>query len=134
MLKFNTQNYQMIKRREGTSIYFLKYTTTISSFIFTLHEKCPNMEFFLVRIFPHVDWICEDKEYLRMLENTYQKKLRIWTLVTQWQKGKESDDEESYDEKILESVIVPPPTTRARQRRNKTRKRNKNVNPKHVIN
>ena len=71
---------------------------------------------------------------VRMLENTDQKKLRIWTLVTQWQKGKESDDEESYDEKILESVIVPPPTTRARQRRNKRRKRNKNVNPKHVIN
>ena len=33
----------------------------------TLRKKCPNMEFFLVRIFPHLD----------------QKKLRIWTLFTQ---------------------------------------------------
>ena len=35
--------------------------------IFQLPEKCPNTEFFLVRIFPHSD----------------QKKLRIWTLFTQ---------------------------------------------------
>ena len=33
----------------------------------TLREKCPNMEFFLVRIFPHSD----------------QKKLCLWTLFTQ---------------------------------------------------
>ena len=33
------------------------------------------MEFFLVRIFPYS---------LRMRENTDQKKLRIWTLFTQW--------------------------------------------------
>ena len=33
----------------------------------TLREKCPNTEFFLVRIFPHMD----------------QNKLRIWTLFTQ---------------------------------------------------
>ena len=41
----------------------------------TLREKCPNTEFFLVRIFPYLDWI---------RENTNQKKLRIWTLFTQW--------------------------------------------------
>ena len=29
-----------------------------------LHEKCPNTEFFLVRIFPHSDWIRRDTEYL----------------------------------------------------------------------
>ena len=34
----------------------------------TLSQKCPNTEFFLVRIFPYSD----------------QKKLRIWTLFTQW--------------------------------------------------
>ena len=38
------------------------------SFKGSLREKCPNTEFFLVRIFPHSD----------------QKKLRIWTLFTQW--------------------------------------------------
>ena len=35
------------------------------------HEKCPNTEFFLVRIFLYLDWI---------QENTDQKKLRIWIL------------------------------------------------------
>ena len=37
---------------------------------YTLSEKFLNTEFFLVRIFPHSD----------------QKRLRIWTLFTQWQK------------------------------------------------
>ena len=40
-----------------------------------LLEKCPNTESFLVRIFLYLDWI---------QENTEQKKLRIWTLLTQW--------------------------------------------------
>ena len=30
----------------------------------TLREKCPNTELFLVRIFPHSDWIRRDTEYL----------------------------------------------------------------------
>ena len=38
-----------------------------------LREKCPNTEFFLVRIFPH-----------SVRENMDQKELRIWTLFTQW--------------------------------------------------
>ena len=32
--------------------------------IFTLREKCPNTEFFLVHIFPHSDWIRRDTPYL----------------------------------------------------------------------
>ena len=40
----------------------------------TLYEKNPNTEFFLVRIFLYS---------VRMLENTDQKKLRIWRLFTQ---------------------------------------------------
>ena len=38
-------------------------------------KKCPNMEFFLVRIFPYLEWI---------LKNTDYKKLRVWTFSTQW--------------------------------------------------
>ena len=30
----------------------------------TLREKCSNTEFFLVRIFPHSDWIRRDTSYL----------------------------------------------------------------------
>ena len=40
----------------------------------SLHEKCPNTEFFLFCIFPYLDW---------MRENTEHKKLSIWTLFTQ---------------------------------------------------
>ena len=40
-----------------------------------LREKCPNKEFFLVLIFPHLDWIWT------------RKKLRIWILFTQWRLG-----------------------------------------------
>ena len=42
--------------------------------LFSLREKYPNTEFFLVCIFPYLDW---------MQENTEQKKLSIWTLCTQ---------------------------------------------------
>ena len=50
-----------------------------------LSEKCPNMELFLVRIFPHSDWIWRDTKYsVRMRENADQKNLRVWTLFTQW--------------------------------------------------
>ena len=30
----------------------------------SLREKCPNTEFFLVHIFPHLDWIRRDTPYL----------------------------------------------------------------------
>ena len=51
----------------------------------TLREKCPNTEFILVRIFPHLDWIRRDTLYsVWMWENTDQEQLRIWTLFTQY--------------------------------------------------
>ena len=40
----------------------------------SLREKCPNMEFFLVRIF-----LCS----VRIQKNMDQTKLRIWTIFTQ---------------------------------------------------
>ena len=53
----------------------------------SLREKCPNTEYFLLRIF------CIWTEYgglrskspysVRIQENTEQKKLRIWTIFTQ---------------------------------------------------
>ena len=43
----------------------LKYTLKIlQPMRQALHEKCPNTEFFLVRIFQHSDWIRGDTEYL----------------------------------------------------------------------
>ena len=67
----------------------------------SLHEKCPNREFFLVCIFLYSDWIrsawsvfsCIRTEFgdllrqslysVRIQENTDQKKLRIWTFFMQ---------------------------------------------------
>ena len=40
----------------------------------TLREKCPNAEFFLIRIFLYL---------VEVQEKTDEKKLRIWTLLTQ---------------------------------------------------
>ena len=40
----------------------------------SLREKCPDTEFFQVRVFLHSDWIWD---------NTDQKKICIWTLFTQ---------------------------------------------------
>ena len=51
----------------------------------SLREKCPNKEFFLVRIFLYSDWILRKSPFsVQIQENTEQKKLRIWTLFTQW--------------------------------------------------
>ena len=53
----------------------------------SLRQKCPKTEFFLVRSFPHSDWIRRDTSHPdsdRMRENTDLKKLCIWTLFTLW--------------------------------------------------
>ena len=65
--------------------YFMKNTTNFSNqfsnflenfyyfygplqkWPFSLREKCLNTEFFLVRIFPHSDWIRRDTQYLSVL-------------------------------------------------------------------
>ena len=50
---------------------------------FPLREKCANTEFFLVCIFPYLDWIRSKSPYsVWMRENKDQKKPRIWTLFT----------------------------------------------------
>ena len=50
------------------------WKTLLKEILFvTLREKCPNTEFFQVRIFLHS---------VRIQENTEQKNLRIWTLFT----------------------------------------------------
>ena len=43
-----------------------------------LREKCPNTEFFLVRIFPHSDWIRISPYSVQMRENTEQKNFVFW--------------------------------------------------------
>ena len=63
-----------IKKQTFFKSYWKIHATRIWE-AFTLREKCPNTEFFVLRIFPHS---------VQIRENTKQKKLRIWTLFMQW--------------------------------------------------
>ena len=44
--------------------HFYDFLETLSTRIRALCEMCPNTEFFLVLIFPHLDWIRRDTRYL----------------------------------------------------------------------
>ena len=46
----------------------------------SLREKCRNTELFMVRIFPHSDWIRRVSGKIRTRKNC------VWTLFTQWNK------------------------------------------------
>ena len=68
----------------------------------SLCEKCPNTEYFLVRIFPHSDYS------VRMRENTDQKILRIWPLFTQWLSHELERDTRLHTEGIEEITRTKP--------------------------
>ena len=73
------------KKRLGLKVWIHVFLRTILQ-EHTLREKCPDTDFFLVHIFPHLDWIRSISLYsVQMRENTDQKKLCIWTLFMQWQ-------------------------------------------------
>ena len=55
------------------------FNRLVANNYWTLPEKYPNTGFFQVRIFRNLDWIL-----VPIQENTYQKKLRICTIFTQW--------------------------------------------------
>ena len=61
----------------------------IESSTSSLREKCPSTELFLVRIFPHSDWIRRNTKYLSVFSlnaGKYRpKQLRIRTLLMQCQ-------------------------------------------------
>ena len=48
----------------------------------TPHGKCPNTEFFLVRIFLYLNWIFNPYS-VRIQQNTGQKIVRVWVRFTQ---------------------------------------------------
>ena len=76
---------------KGTTLNKLLYNTALgyTRYHWTLREKCPNTEFFLIRIFPHLTEYGEIRNIspysAQMWENTDHKKIRIWTLFTQWE-------------------------------------------------
>ena len=50
----------------------------------TLREKCPNTEFFLVRVSPYSEWIWKDTEYLSVFSPNAEKHRLEKTLFMQW--------------------------------------------------
>ena len=60
----------------------------------SLREKCPNTEFFLVRIFLYSD----------------QKRLRIWTLFTQWRLWRIYWNNNTFLSTALISIITGKPS------------------------
>ena len=71
-LHFCVQCYKAMSKLFLLLIHFRSMLLFVNT-IKTLREKCPNTEFFLVRIFPYS---------VRIRENTDHKKLRIWTIFT----------------------------------------------------
>ena len=49
----------------------------LSNLSLTLHEKCPNTEFFLDRIFPHSDWIRRDTVQIRSFFWSVFSRIRV---------------------------------------------------------
>ena len=57
------------------------------SWRYALGEKCPNTELFLVRIFPHSEWIQRDRKYLRIHASCRKIRTRnnsVFGHFTQW--------------------------------------------------
>ena len=76
-------------RRYFDSIFLMKIRCSImesSSGIFhlrrnlALRQKCPNTGIFLVRNFPHSDWIRRDTEYLSVF-NPNVGKYAVWVMM-----------------------------------------------------
>ena len=72
----------------------------------TLREKCPNMEFYL-SVFSRTgaeygDLRNKSPYSAQVLENTDQKKLRIWTLCTQWKSV-----QNCYNQKLVIGNLKP---------------------------
>ena len=65
-----------------------KWERICPSWKYILREKCPNTEFFQVRIFPHSDWIRWDTPYLSVFSpnaGKYSQNSQIFTEKHLWQ-------------------------------------------------
>ena len=90
---------EVVKRRRKISEKQLRFRQLVFSTT-KLREKCPNTELFLVRIFPHSDWIRRYTPYLSVFSPNAEKygpeKLCIWTLFTQYINPKIKRDRLSF--------------------------------------
>ena len=78
LLTDNNNNTSITLKLSPTGVQHIpvdEYETNSNICKSPLHKKCPNTEFFLVRIPPYS---------VQMQKNTDQKNLRIWTPFPQW--------------------------------------------------
>ena len=72
------------------NFYWFRWALTIfytNARIKAQREKCPKIDFFLVRIFLYSYWIrkfTKSPYSVRIQDNKDQKKLGIWTIFTHW--------------------------------------------------
>ena len=87
-----SRTWKLFKKR-STLVSLLLHTYILghvfsSCMVNILYEMCPNTELFLVRNFPHSDWIRRDTKYISVFSPNAGKygseKLRIWKLFKQW--------------------------------------------------
>ena len=81
---FDDNEYKRSKMR--SKLQYRRVVFRIISDIYdeALCEKCPNTEFFLLRIFLYSDWIRRFTIQSEQRKIRTRKKIRIWTLFTQW--------------------------------------------------
>ena len=90
----STENDPIIKKLNTEFMFLLHFSWfwwiapstnfKLTKWMETYDTHC--VSFFLVRILLHSDWMrSKSSNSVRIQEYTDQKKLRIWTLFTQWQ-------------------------------------------------
>ena len=57
LFKKSKNNFLLLRRRKNKWLLLKGKFQCILSILYTLREKCPNTELFLVCVFPHSDWI-----------------------------------------------------------------------------
>ena len=72
-LQSSVKKKQAEKRPNNHSHAFDSYQIQIAFIGYSLREMCPNKEFFLVRVFPHSDWIRRDTSYLSVVSPNARK-------------------------------------------------------------
>ena len=71
----------MVRQAFSENLFYRTLTGDCFCIEILLREKCPNTEFFLVRVFPHSDWIRRDTHsfstYVNFIENLFLLLLKI---------------------------------------------------------
>ena len=110
----STENDPIIKKLNTEFMFLLHFSWfwwiapstnfKLTKWMETYDTHCVSL--FLVRILLHSDWMrSKSSNSVRIQEYTDQKKLRIWTLFTQWQQVTDTNIKEANNWKISQLKI-----------------------------